>query len=183
MSKQTMVYPYSRILLIERNKPLIQNYFKWSQKYYAEWKKEDSLIWLLFDSISMKLLKGQNLQWLRTCSVQFSSVAQSCPTLCDPVDCSPPGSSVHGILQPEIPEWVSSSRGASWPRVSCTAGSFLTACAIILNVLVLTLYPRWIVSVKGKQMIDSNRRTIWNLPFETSALPRGSNPLVCWDSC
>ena len=27
------------------------------------------------------------------------SVAQSCPTLCDPVDCSPPGSSVHGILQ------------------------------------------------------------------------------------
>ena len=31
-------------------------------------------------------------------SVQFSSVAQSCPTLCDPMDCSPPGSSVHGIF-------------------------------------------------------------------------------------
>ena len=29
-------------------------------------------------------------------------VAQSCPTLCDPVDCSPPGSSVHGVLQAEI---------------------------------------------------------------------------------
>ena len=29
-------------------------------------------------------------------SVQFSSVAQLCPTLCDPMDCSPPGSSVHG---------------------------------------------------------------------------------------
>ena len=36
----------------------------------------------------------------------FSEVAQSCPTLCDPVDCSLPGSSVHGILQARILEWV-----------------------------------------------------------------------------
>ena len=54
--------------------------------------------------------------------------AQSCPTLCNPVDCSPPGSSVHGILQARILEWVaiSSSRGSSQPRdrtqVSCIAG-------------------------------------------------------------
>ena len=33
-------------------------------------------------------------------------VAQSCPTLWDPVDCSPPGSSVHGVLQARILEWV-----------------------------------------------------------------------------
>ena len=33
-------------------------------------------------------------------------VAQSCPTLCDPMDCGPPGSSVHGILQARILEWV-----------------------------------------------------------------------------
>ena len=33
-------------------------------------------------------------------------VAQSCPTLCDPVDCSPSDSSVHGILQARILEWV-----------------------------------------------------------------------------
>ena len=39
-------------------------------------------------------------------------------TLCDPRDCSPPGSSVHGILQARILEWVavSFSRGSSWPR-------------------------------------------------------------------
>ena len=36
-------------------------------------------------------------------------VTQSCPTLCDPVDCSPPGSSVHGILQARILEWVAIS--------------------------------------------------------------------------
>ena len=42
-------------------------------------------------------------------------VAQSCLTLCDPVDCSLPGYSVHGILQARILEWVaiSFSRGSS----------------------------------------------------------------------
>ena len=54
---------------------------------------------------------------------------QSCQTLGDPMDCSPPGSSVYGILQAKILKWVGmpSSRGSSWPRdptqvsyVSCT---------------------------------------------------------------
>ena len=59
-------------------------------------------------------------------------VAQSYLTLCDLVGCNPPGSSVHGILQARIPEWVAIpfSRGSSWPRdrtqVSCTAGKFFT---------------------------------------------------------
>ena len=34
-----------------------------------------------------------------------SEVTQSCPTLCDPMDCSPPGSSVHGISQARVLEW------------------------------------------------------------------------------
>ena len=68
------------------------------------------------------------MQFLRPLAVKVSEVAQSCPTLCDPVDCSPPGSSVHGILQARILEWVaiSFSRGSSRPRdrtqVSCIAG-------------------------------------------------------------
>ena len=43
---------------------------------------------------------------------------QSCLTLCDPIDGSPPGFSVHGIFQARILEWVAvaSSRGSSWPR-------------------------------------------------------------------
>ena len=43
---------------------------------------------------------------------------QSSPTLCSSVDCSPPGSSIHGILQARILEWVaiSFSRRSSWPR-------------------------------------------------------------------
>ena len=59
-------------------------------------------------------------------------VAQSCLTLCDPKDCSLPGSSVHGILQARILEWVAmpSSWGSSPPRyltqVSHIAGGSFT---------------------------------------------------------
>ena len=54
-------------------------------------------------------------------------VTQSCLTVCDPMTCSPLGSSVHGILQTRILEWFAMplSRGSSWPRdwthVSCLA--------------------------------------------------------------
>ena len=60
-------------------------------------------------------------------------VAQSCPTLCDPTDCSLLGSSVHGIFQARIPEWVAvtSSRESSQLRdqtwVYCTTGRFFTS--------------------------------------------------------
>ena len=61
-----------------------------------------------------------------------SEIAQSRPILCDPMDCNPPGSSVHGILQARKLEWgaLSFSRGSSRPRdqtlVSCITGGFFT---------------------------------------------------------
>ena len=45
-------------------------------------------------------------------------VTQSCPTLCDPMDCSQPGSSVHGILQARVLEWVAIPS----PRIFLTQG-------------------------------------------------------------
>ena len=63
-----------------------------------------------------------------------SEVVQLCLTLCDPMDCSPPGSSVHGIVQARV-EWVaiSFSRGSSQPRdqsrVSCIIGGCFTVRA------------------------------------------------------
>ena len=72
--------------------------------------------WFLF--LIWKNLKS----WETNCCL----VPKLCPTLCDHMDCSPPGSSVHGILQARILEWVVSSfsRGSSRPRdqthVSCT---------------------------------------------------------------
>ena len=60
-------------------------------------------------------------------------VSQSCPSLCDPMDCSPPSSSVYGILQARILEWVatSSSRGifsdpGIKPESPALAGGFFT---------------------------------------------------------
>ena len=59
-------------------------------------------------------------------------VSQSCPTLCDPMDGSLAGSSVHGIFQARILEWVAIffPRGSCWPRdqtqVSCIRGRFFT---------------------------------------------------------
>ena len=62
-------------------------------------------------------------------------VAQLCQILCNPMDCSLPGSSVHGILQARILEWfaIPFPRGSSQPRdgtqVSCIAGRFFTVSA------------------------------------------------------
>ena len=88
---------------------------------------------------------GGNVKWYRCSRKQYSVCvcvcvcAQSCPTLCNTLDCSPPGSSVHGFLQARILEWVaiSPSRGSSQLRdrtwvsyVSCIAGIFFTPWVI-----------------------------------------------------
>ena len=71
---------------------------------------------------------------LKTHEVQVK-IAQSCPTLCDPMDYSLPGSSVHGILQARILEWVAVpfSRGSSQPKnrtqVSRIGNRFITLWA------------------------------------------------------
>ena len=64
---------------------------------------------------------------------KWVKVALLCLTLCDSMDHSPPGASVHWILQARILEWVAYpfSRGTSWPRnqtgVSCIADGFFTS--------------------------------------------------------
>ena len=89
-------------------------------------------LWKVFDAQKMLRpfwLRGRDLV-LQPWNKVKVKVAQSCPTLCDPMVCSPPGSSVHGILQARILEWVAIpfSRGSSQPRdgtqVSCIAGRF-----------------------------------------------------------
>ena len=81
------------------------------------------------DSQSGQTRKGEGTVWG---DAKVSEDAQSCPTLCDPMDYSLPGSSIHGIFQARMLEWVAmpSSRGTSQPRdqthISCIAGRFLT---------------------------------------------------------
>ena len=73
--------------------------------------------------------------WTELCPLKIYMkvlVVQSSPTICDPMDSSPPDSSVHGILQARILEWVAIyfSRGSSWPwdwtLVSYIAGWLFT---------------------------------------------------------
>ena len=99
------------------------------------------------DSVEKALMQGkiegwrrkgwQRMSWLDgiTDSVLCAKSLQSCLTLWDPMDCSPPCSSLHWICQARTLEWVANSfsRGSFWPRgqilVSCIAGKFFTVWA------------------------------------------------------
>ena len=90
---------------------------------------------LLLASLAGKVLQlsfSSSVKWNNIYLFLLSLVAQLCPTLRDPTDCSPSGSSVHGILQAGILEWVAIPfyRGSFQPRdraqVSCMASRFFT---------------------------------------------------------
>ena len=72
---------------------------------------------LLFTSHILSFPTSYNC-FPRSLDLECAVCAQVCPNLWDPMDCSPPGSSVHGIFQARILEWVaiSSSRGSSQSR-------------------------------------------------------------------
>ena len=81
--------------------------------------------------------RSLHVSWEKWLFFSQCMCAQLCLTLCDPMDCKPPGSSIHGIFQARILGWIatSCSRGSSWPRdfwtqVSWIAGRFFTNWAI-----------------------------------------------------
>ena len=111
----------------------------WRQKAFS-WEKK----WFGFNSRTLfpviKFADCLQLYHGQSCSMYKGSFyvcvwgahAQSCLTLfCNPMDCSPPGSPVHGVFQAGILEWVaiSSCRGSFWPRdwtwVSCSSRHIL----------------------------------------------------------
>ena len=97
------------------------------------------------DGIKTKVLGFPNTGWVNEIppplvspNIQFSSVAESYSTLCNPTNGSWPGSSIHDIIQARLLEWIAmpSSTGSSWSmgqtHVSCTselAGGFFTTGA------------------------------------------------------
>ena len=85
--------------------------------------------------VSLGELREMVMSSLRMRSKLHTAQSLGRDRLCDPMDCSSPGSSVHGILQARVLQWaaISCSRGSSTPRdrtldncVSCTAGRFST---------------------------------------------------------
>ena len=83
--------------------------------FYGE--KNDNFF-LMLEIEKYKCIGNERLYFISYCPCVHAKSLQLCPTLCGPMDHSPPGSSVHGILQARILEWVamSSSRGSSQPR-------------------------------------------------------------------
>ena len=83
----------------------------------------------IVNEAEVDLTTNPDVIWILQSKVK---VAQSCPTLCDPMDCSLPGSSLHGILQARILDWVAVpfSRESFQPRdqtqVSHITGRFFT---------------------------------------------------------
>ena len=102
-------------------------------------------------------------------------VAQPCLTLCDPMDYSPPGFSVHGILQARILDWVAipfsrqSSQPKDWSQVSCIAGRFSTNWATseafnhLLSILKGNLRLAHIVCVQVLKWDQRKTHTILHL--------------------
>ena len=111
-------------------------------------------------------------------------VAQSCRILCNPMDCSQPGSSIHGILQARILEWVAIcfSRRYSWPRdgtrVSHAVGIFFTICATGASV------GDWLNKLKHLHCYGLNvfplRFTWWNPNTQSLPTPHGRHCLWSW---
>ena len=101
------------------------------------------------------------------------SITQLCPTLCNLMECSPPGFSVHGIFQARILEWVAISfyKGSSWPRVwiwvSCIRNRIL-----------------YLVVVAVVQLLFKLCLTLRSHGQQHTRLPCPSlSPRVCSNSC
>ena len=107
-----------------------------SRTWLSDWTELNQLIQITIKSLS---LVTQMVQCNHKCPLKWKvkecEVIQLCLTLCDPMDCSLSGSSVYGILQARILEWVviTFSRGSSQPRdrtwVSRIAGRHFTLMA------------------------------------------------------
>ena len=95
-------------------------------------------------------------------SAVLCSVTQSCLTLCDPVDCSPPGFSVQGILQARILEWVAMPSSGDLPNpgmepaflmLPALAGGFFTTSATWEEVILMS-------SVSNRSLIRNTAKFI-----------------------
>ena len=120
------------------------------------------------------LFKSQKCRLCTSCGSVLCSAAQSCLILCNPMDCSPPGFSVHGIFPARTPEWVatSSSGGSPRPRdgthmsyFSCIARGFFTTelryerWAYVGTVACLS----WLKTPKSKKSSQNTRKSFYYL--------------------
>ena len=113
-----------------------------------------------------------------TTAVTAAKLFQSCPTLCDPIDCSPPGSPVPGILQARTLEWVATSFSNAWKwKAKVTSFSRVR----------LFVTP-WTAAYQAPPSMGFSRQGHWSevpLPFlyaTTLACKSGKKDQLSWDT-
>ena len=96
-----------------------------------------------------------------------SEVAQSCLTLCDPMDCSLPGSSIHGIFQARVLEWgaiafsgVMPRQGKFWQKVSKKNSLQLSSVQFLSRVRLLA--TPWTVAYQAPPSMGLSRQEYWS---------------------
>ena len=116
-----------------------------TEKKKADWGEILISLWyflltfyVLFHYI-LKTMQRLFITTVNTCESE-SEVAQSCPTFCDPMDCSLPGSSVHGIFQARVLEWGASGKTIALPRWTIV-GKVMSLLFNMLSRLVITFLP------------------------------------------
>jgi len=142
-----------------------------------DWELTVAQLWTPYCQIHTKWSKSEKDKY-HTISLikKESEITQSCPILCDPMDCRLPDSSVHGIFQAKILEWVaiSFSRGFSWPRdrtcISHTAGQG-------------SLYHSYVESKIWREWIYLQNRLIerTDLRLQEEVDAGGTDRLRVWD--
>ena len=116
----------------------------------SPWMKRANCTHFLFHPFPCQL----KVPFIKLSTVCIVLVTQLCPTLCDPKDCSPPGSSVHGIFQARILEWVAISFSTEWFYITdiysptvLEAGSLKSRCQqATLPTKALGKYPSWFLN-------------------------------------
>ena len=104
-----------------------------------------------------------------TKSIVLCLVIQSCLTLCDPMDCSPPGSAVHVILYARTLEWVAmpSSRGSSQPKIPTLQGDSLpsepSGKPNLLTMYFEEINSNMLLQLKGRGVLASNSGGLFNI--------------------
>ena len=117
--------PVSHINMYSHSRTYSEKIFSkwtWNNGLVPNWERSITRLYIVTLLITyMQGTSWETLGWKKhklESRLKWSEVAQSCPTLGDPMDCSLPGSSVHGIFQAIVLEWIaiSFSRGSSQPR-------------------------------------------------------------------
>ena len=111
-----------------------------------------------------------------------SEVAQLCPTFSDPMDCSPPGSSTHGIFQAKVLEWVAIAFSDRLPPYKLKSGRLLSSSLVAQMVKNLpVMWETWVQSLGWEFPLEEGMAThssilVWRIPMD-----RGT-PMVGYSS-